>query len=248
MQLPDLDIAELQTGHYPPQGDDTWADNLESAIYFWTGFPSAPSIPEIVPDRPAIGVGGMPVIEPEGLPLPGIEDWHNRYDGRQWRFDEKGVYIHEYMNGRMPLRTRGEPISCRTIWQFFSEDILHAAKTYDIPIPAIMMVIATESAFARKFGFTGPSTFRWEPHVEVKDVSPPVWGDYSAGLMQTLATTARWVIKAQNLNYDSFSIAPVFEHRPEPPETLPLYDAAVNIDIGVAEMKQRISKQVMTQF
>jgi peptidoglycan L-alanyl-D-glutamate endopeptidase CwlK len=60
--------------------------------------------------------------------------------------------------------------------------------------------------------------------------------------MQTLATTARWVVNVQNLDYDPFSIAPVFQRRPDPPETLPLYDAAVNIDIGSAEIRQRVAK------
>ena len=34
----------------------------------------------------------------------------------------------------------------------------------------------------------------------------------------------------------------MFERRLDPPKTLPLYDAVVNIDIGTAEVKQRIAK------
>jgi peptidoglycan LD-endopeptidase CwlK len=103
-----------------------------------------------------------------------------------------------------------------------------------------MMTVATETAFALRFGFTGPHTFRWEPGVEVTDVNPHIFGDYSAGPMQTLATTARWVIQQQDLPYDRFAIAPVYRARPAPPQAHPLYDPAVNIDIGTAEIKQRL--------
>jgi peptidoglycan L-alanyl-D-glutamate endopeptidase CwlK len=120
--------------------------------------------------------------------------------------------------------------------------LLTASEKYDVPLALIMMVIATETAFARRFGFTGPITFRWEKHVKVEDVSPPIWGDYSAGPMQTLATTARWVIRQQGLEYDPFRVAPVFEEQPEPPEELPLYNPEVNIDIGTAEIQQRWTK------
>jgi peptidoglycan L-alanyl-D-glutamate endopeptidase CwlK len=57
--------------------------------------------------------------------------------------------------------------------------------------------------------------------------------------MQILATTARWVIGTQRPAYDAFKTAPVFERRPEPPQSLPLYDAAANIDIGAAVIRQR---------
>jgi peptidoglycan L-alanyl-D-glutamate endopeptidase CwlK len=60
--------------------------------------------------------------------------------------------------------------------------------------------------------------------------------------MQTLATTARWVIREQSLDYDPFQVAPVFERRPEPPETLPLYLPAINIEIGAATIKQRLAE------
>jgi peptidoglycan LD-endopeptidase CwlK len=87
-------------------------------------------------------------------------------------------------------------------------------------------------------------TFRWEKHVpvndvKVKDVSSPLFGDYSAGPMQTLATSARWIIREQHLNYEQFQVAPFYEWQPEPPIVHPLYEAAVNIDLGTAEIKQR---------
>jgi peptidoglycan L-alanyl-D-glutamate endopeptidase CwlK len=60
--------------------------------------------------------------------------------------------------------------------------------------------------------------------------------------MQTLATTARWIIRQQRLEYDPLQIAPIFEERPDPPENLPLYDPAASIPIGAAVVKQRWGK------
>ncbi|RWO49220.1 hypothetical protein [Mesorhizobium sp.] len=58
--------------------------------------------------------------------------------------------------------------------------------------------------------------------------------------MQTLATTARWVIEAQSLPFHKFNVAPVYRTRPIPPSAEhPLYDPAINIEIGTAEIKQR---------
>ncbi len=242
LQLPDLSISTLQAGHYPLDGDESWAEWLEAMIYSWAEDPPAPPVPDIIPDRPAVE---------EMLPrIPDIGrsrslrtvDWHKRFGGCEWRYDDVGVYLRDHANGQEALRTRGEPKTCRRIWALFADTLLIASEKYDVPLALIMMAIATETAFARRFGFSGPMTFRWEKHVKVEDVSPPIWGDYSAGPMQTLATTARWVIRQQGLDYDPFRVAPVFESQPEPPEELPLYDPEVNIDIGTAEIKQRWTK------
>ena len=232
LQLQNQSRRALETGQYPPNGDLDWAGNLEAAIYSWSGTPVAPSVPDIIQDRP--GLSGLPggSLDFTNAPSPGTADWHNQFDGRQWRYDPNGVYIPDYAEGNTPLRTRGEPTTCQKIMELCGKEILEASKRYQVPMALIIMTIATETASYRKYGFTGELTFRWEAHVQVKDVSPPVWGDYSAGPMQTLATTARWVIKTQKLNYDPFAVAPVYERRPEPPADHPLYDYATNIDIG----------------
>jgi peptidoglycan L-alanyl-D-glutamate endopeptidase CwlK len=130
-------------------------------------------------------------------------------------------------------------LTCRAIWDAFSVQIDLMAR-FRIPPEIIIMTIAAEAAAYRAQGFTGPSTFRWEAHVWNRDVNPPVQGDYSAGPMQTLATTARWVIDAQSLPYHKFQVAPVYPLRPSPPPAShPLYDATTNIEIGTAEIKQR---------
>ncbi len=254
LQLAGTSIAQLRAGTYPAGGDESWANGLAGAIYAWQGAPAAPAAPVQVAERPPLPVEALvaaPVAAPPGgtassaaatpgaVPVVAASDWHARFNGRRWRVDANGVYTKELGGGTAPMRTDGEPVTMRRIWALFGSAILAASRRHALPPALIMMVIATETAAYRNYGFTGPFTFRWEPHVKVNDVTPNVFGDYSVGPMQILATTARWVIAAQRLDYDAFRTAPVFERRPEPPQALPLYDPAANIDVGCAVMKQR---------
>lgn len=249
LQLAKSSMKDLYAGRYPAGGDETWAENFEAAIISWNGSPSAPPVPAEIPERPSLDLTAVAAdaadaddtIDLDGTPQMGKADWHNQFGGIEWRYDGGGVYVREHADGKEPLRTGGPPLTCRAIWQLCGEHIVAAARKHGVPLELIMMTIATETGFARKFGFTGPHTFRWEPHVKVADVSPPLMGDYSAGPMQTLATTARWIIKKQHLEYDPFLVAPVFKIRPAPPEKIPLYDLRVSIDIGTAVLNQRLS-------
>jgi peptidoglycan LD-endopeptidase CwlK len=242
LQLSGLSIAELQGGRYPEGGDMTWAECLESAIASWAGMPSSPPVPTLVPTRPSLAPEHAEVVAPEGLLPPPSGDWHNRFGGQEWRYDDKGIYLRDFEGGTTPLRTPGDPLTCRTIWLLFAHPIAAASKKHNLPPALIMMTIATETSFARKVGFTGPLTFRWEPKVRVEDVNPPRFGDYSAGPMQTLATTARWVIREQGLDYEPFVVAPALEYQLDDPDVLPLYDPAINIAIGAAEIAHRCAK------
>jgi peptidoglycan L-alanyl-D-glutamate endopeptidase CwlK len=50
------------------------------------------------------------------------------------------------------------------------------------------------------------------------------------------------VIESQSLPFHKFQVAPVYRVRPSPPPAEhPLYDPAVNIEIGTAEIKQRVA-------
>lgn len=242
LQLAGLDIDDLKGGDFPTGGDATWAENLEAAIAGWSGSPAAPPPPEDAPHRPAIVEGSSEgsLLVVSDLPAIDAQGWHKRFGGREWKYNGNGVFLRDVQNGNAPVRSPGSPITCRAIWEAFGPIILVMSKKYAIAPELIMMTIATEAAAYRLEGFTGPSTFRWEAHVMNTDVSPPTQGDYSAGPMQTLGTTARWVIQAQGLPYHRFDVAPVFALRPIPsPATHPLYDATTNIEIGTAEIRQR---------
>lgn len=249
LQLANLKIADIRAGTYPDGGDDTWLENLEAQITGWNGSPSAPPIPAGVAVRPPLPEQAQENAEETGVsPLAsnnrkpvGSAGWHDQFGGRQWRFDGNGVYLKDVNGGAAAVRTPGEPTTCRAIWKEYGPIISVMAAKYDLAPEIVIMTIACEAAAYKDQKFTGPDTFRWEAHVWNEDVSPRSQGDYSAGPMQTLASTARWVIQAQNLPYHRFQVAPVYALKPSPiPASHPLYDGATNIEIGCAEIRQRI--------
>ncbi|HEX6624905.1 MAG TPA: M15 family metallopeptidase, partial [Pyrinomonadaceae bacterium] len=185
LQLSNLKLADLQAGRYPAGGDETWADQLEESIVSWSGNPPSPPPPAEVALRPPMEEIHVAALGLDA-PAPGSAGWHNRNSGIEWRYDGRGVYVRG--EGSQPLRTGGQPQTCRRIWELYKEPIVSAASKYEVPPEIIMMTIATETAFARNYNFTGPNTFRWEAHVRNTDVNPPSMGDYSAGPMQTLGT------------------------------------------------------------
>jgi hypothetical protein len=159
-------------------------------------------------------------------PQLGASGFHNRFGGQNWRFDNNGIYLEDNPNN--PIRSGGSPRTCSAILDIYGQQIFDASMKHGIPPELIVMTIATESGADRKSKFTGPPTFRWEPRPR----------SYSAGPMQTLASTAQEVIDKLHLNYDKEGVAPTFASEPvPPPQTLGLYDGTINIDIGTGEIK-----------
>lgn len=242
LQLAGLRIAELMEGDWPDGGDASWHAMLGDAIGRWDGRPAAPPLDLAVPPRPSLrGQSSAPALDWFGTPSPDEAGWHNQFGGQEWRYDKAGVYLRA--DPDTPVRSPGAPTTCSMILDLFGPAIHAAAMDHAVPPELIVMTIATETAFARNEGFTGPRTFRWEGHVEVRDVQPPAFGDYSAGPMQALAGTARDVIRRLGLRYpDPFAIAPHIEDKPGAnPASHPLYAAGPNVDIGTAEMRSRLN-------
>lgn len=188
-----------------------------------------------VPDQPGTAYAG---------PLPGSGAWHSRFHGQRWRFDERGVYTDA--SGGMPLRTAGEPTTCREVYRLFGADILRFAEKHAVNPALIIMTIATETGFARDEGFTGPRTFRWEPGVNNTDVTPNFMGSYSAGPMQTLATSVRDLLRRKKTAFDLAAydddVAPPIRPKPVPaPPDHPLYSGATSVELGTAEIRLRWS-------
>lgn len=159
-------------------------------------------------------------------PQLGASGFHNRFGGQSWRFDNTGVFLED--DPTNPRRSHGSPKTCSAILDLYGQQIFDASMKHGIPPELIVLTIATESGADRKSKFTGPPTFRWEPGVR----------SYSAGPMQTLASTAQEVIDKLQLTYDKEGVAPTFTSEPASvPQTLGLYDPTINIDIGTGEIK-----------
>ncbi|WP_020177549.1 N-acetylmuramoyl-L-alanine amidase [Methylopila sp. M107] len=203
------------------------------------GLATTPSAkpPGAAPSKPVLAFAGA---------KPGSAGWHNVYGGQDWRYDHRGVYTRDKTGAEILRRTPGEPTTCRRIYAIYGPAILAAADKHDINPALIIMTIATESGFAMGAKFTGPTTFRWEAHVENTDVNPSFLGAYSAGPMQGLSTSVRDMIRnkgaAFGLNYQPFAVAPAIAAKPaKGPKTHPLYDGKVNIDIGTGEIRWRLA-------
>jgi hypothetical protein len=165
------------------------------------------------------------VVDWSKAPQVGSAGFHNRFSGQNWRFDASGVYLESEPDA--PRRTKGPPITCTKILSLYGDEIFKASLKHGIPPELIVMTIATESAADQKSNFTGPPTFRWEAGHNT----------YSAGPMQTLATTAFEVIEKLGLPFDKNTVAQSFASEPvPPPAVLGLYDGATNIEIGTGEV------------
>ena len=206
VQLAETRLEDLARGRYPSSGDSTWAENLEQAIASWES-PGAPPIPAEAGERPALA-GSEPRFPPRGT-----GGWHRHSGGREWRYDRRGVFLREGAAAPEPLRTPGQPQTCRTLWGLYAASIGAAAETHQVAPELIVMTVATETGFARRQAFTGPATFRWEPGVRVTDSGEPFYGDYSAGPAQTLASTARWIIRKRALTFVPENLAPAYRNR-----------------------------------
>lgn len=240
VQLVGTSLAELRNGVYPPGGDDSWADNLAEAISSWTGG-DAPPLPDGA-ERPASNPLAVPLSNSNGL------TWHNRFGGDEWAYDNRGVYTRHASGGLKLWRSVGAPITAQEILARFEAPIFGAASKYDVPPALIVMTIATETAHLRNVGFTGPKSFRWEQGYTVKftgdtDLDGKEKGDYSAGPMQVLSDTARWMNEVADLGYDVGKHFAFFRNKPKPDEVeIGLMDVNVCIDVGTAYIRHNMTK------
>lgn len=184
----------------------------------------------------------MSTVEPEPperswASAPCLESgpWRRRFGGMRWRGDSRGVFLGSRELEDRPQRTRGEPITTRVICELFEAELIEVSHRWGLPPEILVMVVATEAGLFRRVGFTGPLTFRWEAHVNVRDVEPRFRGDYSFGPMQTLAGTARRISRKHHLSLDPESTFPALRENPNlAPEDLPGYRPEISLDIGAA--------------
>lgn len=242
IQLPETRASLLLAGEYPAGGDETWERTLVAAISTWPG-PEKPPFPA-GRERPALAASP---VDWRSLPKVDVAGWHNPFGGQLWRIDERGVYLQSVHGGTEPLRSAGTPQTCGRIIELYGPEIAEASLRHGVPPELLIMTIATETAMFRAEAFTGPSTFRWEPDFRVNATGDPQIdgrekGDYSAGPMQVVADTARWLNAIQGLGYSDETFK-FFKTKPRSaPADLPLYRADVALDVGAAAIKQRMGQ------
>ncbi|WP_417671975.1 D-alanyl-D-alanine carboxypeptidase family protein [Roseibium sp.] len=239
VQLIGTSFANLLNGDFPEEGDDSWASNLSDAILRWPGS-KKPPLPQAAPRPP------MPAIPASTSHKVSAGDWGTPFDGDAWRYDASGVYTME-PNGTQKLwRTAGAPTTIQEILSHYAGPAMAASERHEVPPALILMTIATETAAFRLQKFTGPKTFRWEAHCKVNATGDPAIdgkekGDYSAGPMQVLADTARWINTVRDLGHDTATAFKFFKNKPaKAPASLGLYDPVVCIDVGTAYIRHNM--------
>ncbi|MCC6612866.1 MAG: transglycosylase SLT domain-containing protein [Anaerolineae bacterium] len=107
-----------------------------------------------------------------------LTDYHHVFDDSiRWRLTREGVEIE---NSGIE-RTKGAPATVTRVWQNFGAYINDVARTYRVPCVLIVATVCTETA-------GNPDAVREEPGYTSDSATPH---RISAGLMQTLISTAR---------------------------------------------------------
>jgi peptidoglycan LD-endopeptidase CwlK len=234
-------LTELTNGQYPSGGDESWEENLAAVIARWpgAGAPPAPSGDE----RPAMP--SLAVVTSDTESAGGLE-WHSRFGGDAWAYDKKGVYTRDHTGQLKTWRTVGAPITVQEVLARYGDAIEKASAKHGVAPELIVMIIATETGIYRKHGFTGPETFRWEQGYTVNTTGDPALdgkqkGDYSAGPMQVMSDTARWINGLYGLGLDPATDLQFFKNKPtKAPTALGLYNGSICIDVGTAYLKHQL--------
>lgn len=99
--------------------------------------------------------------------------------GRGWRYQADGTIAIEGIDGTP--RTKGEPVTMRTLDADYGEFIGCAALHFGVSPATIAAVIVLESVAIPGTFTRDPTSYRWEERIQ----------EPSVGLMQTLLSTAK---------------------------------------------------------
>jgi soluble lytic murein transglycosylase-like protein len=154
-----------------------------------------------------------------------LSNWHNYGNGTiYWRVTARGVEV----KGKGLIKKEKYTQQAARIWQAYQQPILAASQKHEVPVPAIIATISTESS-------GNPKAYRYEPdfydnYLKDKEswIQNPFYDDpkrisASYGLMQIMYTTA------YNVGF-----------REEPEK---LYDPATNIDVSAAYIASPAQKK-----
>ena len=168
--------------------------------------PAAAPVPVPVDTTPdGIGIRSFSEID---ISVRSLMEPHNPFGGVEWQLMRDGVIV----NGRLD-RSPGTLVTVPRVWNEFGALIVQSAAKHRVPVELILATMCTESSGR-------PRAEREEPGWQSDELTPH---RVSAGLMQTLISTAREATKNNQLTRAS------------------LFQPDVSIDAGTAYMaKQRV--------
>ena len=240
VQLAGYSHTQLMNGDYPQGGDASWAAALSEAISSWPDAGTPPYPDDQI--RPAMASATMAVTP------SGNASWHSLFGGDEWAYDQGGLYT-KRANGNLKVwRTPGAPVTVQEVLGQLDAPITRASAKYGVSKELIVMTIATETGALRRVGFTGPDSFRWEQGYTVNATGDDTLdgrekGDYSAGPMQVLSDTARWMNNEYDLGYDNATDFTFFKNKPNPKtEHIGLFDVERCIDVGTAYIRHNMTR------
>jgi len=115
--------------------------------------------------------------------LDGLTVNHGVFDSVQWRLAEDGLRI----NDAAPETTGGRPLTVGRVWTAFGESMARWGAHYGVPVEVIIATACTETR-------GDPEKIRREPGFISDEETPH---RISPGMMQTLISTARDVLRAE---------------------------------------------------
>ena len=250
VQLKDVKTSQLLAGDEPGTGDDAWHENFTDAVARWRGT-QKPPIPGS--DRPPLidMIAGQQMAEAgidwAALPTVAVHPWGNPLHGKEWRADGSGIYLRGDPN--RAERTPGDPTTATKAINLYADAIAEAAQAFRIPPELIVMTIATETGLFREHSFPGPRTFRWESKFVLRNtgdssVDGKERGDYSAGPMQVMSSTARGMDNnSTKLKFKNETTLKWFKNKPSTaPKSLGLYDGRIGIMVGASYIAHQTAK------
>ncbi|MDJ0946623.1 MAG: peptidoglycan-binding protein [Kiloniellales bacterium] len=140
-----------------------------------------------------------PPETPSGTPgpwidlLPPLTVNHGIFGSVEWRLAADGLRIED----AAPEVTPGRPLTVRRVWDALGRSISQWCDVFDVPVELVLATICTESR-------GNPEALRIEPGYVSDEATPH---RISAGLMQTLISTAREALDDPSIDRDWLLIA-----------------------------------------
>jgi Transglycosylase SLT domain len=134
----------------------------------------------------AAGAAGMGSADVAGVDLAALMAAHGYQDSVTWALTNGGLSI----AGAPAAGSGGALVTVRTVWAKFGASAGRWADSFRVPVELIVATIATESR-------GDPQAVRLEPDYVADDKTPD---KVSPGLMQTLISTARDVLRQPSID------------------------------------------------